>query len=222
MPSPLSLLIDLSASLYLGLLDGQGRVLAARVRESARGESAHDLLDEALREAGAGPRDLADIAVGIGPGSFTGIRVGVALAQGLAFAGKLPLHPFSSLAAMLACAPGAEPPLPAVAAIAAASGRWYVASGLPPLESLMTRDGFLAAGAGSRVLVTSGPVPEREALAAAFPALLRMEEIIDFGAVLRLAKGRPPVQGGVIRPNYLMASAAEEKRLGSGPAGSPG
>lgn len=219
MPSPLSLLLDLSSSLYLGLLDGQGRVLATRVRESARGESAHDLLDEALREVGAGPRDLTDIAVGIGPGSFTGIRVGVALAQGLAFAGNLPLHPFSSLAAMLACVPGAEPPLPAVAAIAAASGRWYVASGLPPVEALRPRDGLLAAAAESGICVTSGPVPEREVLAAAFPALLRMEEIIDFGAVLRLAKGKPPAQGGAIRPNYLMASAAEEKRLGSGSPG---
>ena len=35
---------------------------------------------------------------------------------------------------------------------------------------------------------------------------------MDFGKVMRLAKTAAPVTDGVIRPNYLMASAAEEKR----------
>ena len=46
--------------------------------------------------------DIKAIAVSIGPGSFTGIRLGIGVAQGLAFARKIPLVPVSSLDGMLA------------------------------------------------------------------------------------------------------------------------
>lgn len=48
-------------------------------------------IDAALRRAGLEPADLAAIAVAIGPGSYTGLRVGLALAKGLALANGLPL-----------------------------------------------------------------------------------------------------------------------------------
>ena len=209
MPS-LSLVLDLSASLYMGLVDAAGRTVSFRIRENVRGESAHAILDEILAEAGTGPAGIAEICIGIGPGSFTGIRVGVALAQGIAFAGRLPLYPFSSLAAMLACAPAAA--ADSIAAIAANGGRYYAARGRPPIESLLSGAELLALASDPAVIVTSGPVPDRARLAAAFETSARLEEIMDFGKVMRLAKTAAPVTDGVIRPNYLMASAAEEKR----------
>jgi tRNA threonylcarbamoyladenosine biosynthesis protein TsaB len=60
------------------------------------------LCDEVLREAGARVSDLAGIACGAGPGSFTGLRVGLAVAKGLALPTGLPLILVSSLDA-LAC-----------------------------------------------------------------------------------------------------------------------
>lgn len=213
-----SLVLDLSASLYMGLVDASGATVSFRIRENVRGESAHALLDEMLAEAGTGPAGIAELGIGIGPGSFTGIRVGVALAQGLAFAGRLPLYPFSSLAAMLACAPAGSASdsagdlAPRVAAIAANGGRYYAARGRPAVESLITGAELESLGGNRAMLVTSGPVPDRDRLAAAFGTLVRLEEAMDFGKVMRLAKKGPPVTDGVIRPNYLMASAAEEKR----------
>ncbi len=58
------------------------------------------LIDRVLGSAGASLADLDCIAVGKGPGSFTGLRIGFATAKGLCFARNLPLRTVSSLAAL--------------------------------------------------------------------------------------------------------------------------
>ena len=58
------------------------------------------LLDRALRDAGLALAALDAVAVGAGPGSFTGLRIAMATAKGLCFAAGLPLWPVSSLAAL--------------------------------------------------------------------------------------------------------------------------
>jgi tRNA threonylcarbamoyladenosine biosynthesis protein TsaB len=59
-------------------------------------------VDRVLRDAGVGYEDLSGIAVGIGPGTFTGLRIGLATAHGIAHARGIPLRPVSSLAALAA------------------------------------------------------------------------------------------------------------------------
>ena len=54
--------------------------------------------DELLAQAGIGKGDLNGSAVGIGPGAFTGVRLAVSLAQGMALALELPVVPVSTLA----------------------------------------------------------------------------------------------------------------------------
>jgi tRNA threonylcarbamoyladenosine biosynthesis protein TsaB len=74
------------------LLSGD-RVLASRSEEMGRGQAERlmPLLQEILSEGGATWGDLARIGVGIGPGNFTGIRISVSAARGLALALDIPV-----------------------------------------------------------------------------------------------------------------------------------
>lgn len=58
------------------------------------------LIDRVLGEAGLAIADIDAVAVGAGPGSFTGLRIGMSTAKGLAFSIDAPLWPVSSLAAL--------------------------------------------------------------------------------------------------------------------------
>lgn len=102
----------LTLSAALVLREGPDeRVLARAERPPPTPHS--DLLPELLAQmlagAGAGARDLTALVIGLGPGSFTGLRIGLATAKGLCYAAGVPLVGASSLAAMaLAAAPDAE------------------------------------------------------------------------------------------------------------------
>jgi tRNA threonylcarbamoyladenosine biosynthesis protein TsaB len=68
--------------------------------EERHAETLLPRIEQCLERAGMGLSDLDSIAVGIGPGSFTGVRVGVATAKGLALATGKPLRGVVSLAAL--------------------------------------------------------------------------------------------------------------------------
>ena len=79
-----------------------GAVLARRSEAMATGQSAAlaPAIETALREAGVAPAELGLIAVTAGPGSFTGIRIGLAMARGLALALDVPLAACSTFDAV--------------------------------------------------------------------------------------------------------------------------
>ncbi|HMG55846.1 MAG TPA: tRNA (adenosine(37)-N6)-threonylcarbamoyltransferase complex dimerization subunit type 1 TsaB [Kofleriaceae bacterium] len=90
-----------TATAGIAIVDRDGRVLAeARHGTSGRGADLLVAIDEVCRAAGVAPAALDAIAIGAGPGSFTGLRIGMATAKGIAFAARRPLWAVSSLAAL--------------------------------------------------------------------------------------------------------------------------
>jgi len=82
-----------SAGPYCSAAILSGDLVVATAHESmARGQAERlfPLLEETLAQAGLGWRDLTALGVGIGPGNFTGIRISVAAARGLALALGIP------------------------------------------------------------------------------------------------------------------------------------
>jgi tRNA threonylcarbamoyladenosine biosynthesis protein TsaB len=102
----LILAFDTATDVATSALVLDGEVLGER---SSRAVTLLEDVDALLRQAGAHTRDLDALAVGIRPGSFTGVRVGLATARGLALALELPVAGVSTLDALAAGAPGAVP-----------------------------------------------------------------------------------------------------------------
>ncbi len=100
-PGPLLAIETSVPTARVGIFAPGGERLAAREKAAARHSSnLLRLCDEALREAGLRVFELGAIACGAGPGSFTGLRVGLAVAKGLALPTGVPLVLVSSLEAL--------------------------------------------------------------------------------------------------------------------------
>ena len=102
----LILAFDTATDVATSALVDDGEVLAERTSVARTLLSDVDAL---LRQAGAHAGDIDALAVGTGPGSFTGTRIGLAVARGLGVSLGVPVAGVSTLDAMSAGAPGATP-----------------------------------------------------------------------------------------------------------------
>src|SRR5438045_7493716 len=102
----LTLAFDTATAVATSALVRDGNVLGERASRAVRVLAD---AEELLERAGAEPRELSRLVVGTGPGSFTGVRIGLAAARALAFALDLQVAGVSTLDALAAGAPGAVP-----------------------------------------------------------------------------------------------------------------
>ena len=91
------LAIDTSAGTSVAVVDG-GRVLSEASDPGTRGhaEQIGLLSGRALADAKATPADITGVVSGMGPGQFTGLRVGIAAARAFAAGRGIPVHPVAS------------------------------------------------------------------------------------------------------------------------------
>ena len=155
------LAIDTStAACTVALFDASGTCVASRDELIGRGHS--ERLAPLLAELLDGRR-AEQILVGVGPGSFTGIRVGIAAAQGLAIGWDCPVYGLSSLALIAAAVRQADT---AAAAVDGGHGELFVQQfelpvvrpssalmNLPPSEAAQAVSAETVAGPGARALV---------------------------------------------------------------------
>jgi tRNA threonylcarbamoyl adenosine modification protein YeaZ len=157
---------------------GLAEPLAILSRPMARGhaEALAPMVEEAMRGVDGGFASLGRIAVATGPGSFTGIRVGLAMARAMGLALAIPVVGVSTLAAF--AAPLLSEPKPGIiaAAIDARHGSVYFqlfeASGRPmgPLRCDTARECARAIGAGPAWLTgDAAPIVAEEARRAGLP-----------------------------------------------------
>lgn len=92
------LAIDTSAGSSVAVVDRDGGVLAEHSVENTmrHAEVIGTLIRDSLADAGVTAHDLSGVAVGMGPGPFTGLRVGIAAARAFAFGAGKPVLPLVS------------------------------------------------------------------------------------------------------------------------------
>lgn len=195
----------------VAVLDGE-RVLARRVEPMLRGhqERLAPLTAEAMAEAGLAFDQLQRVGVTVGPGSFTGLRVGLAFAKGLGAALGIPVVGIGVLEAL--AAPLADDPGTVFSVLEAKRGQVYLQAfggGAP----LMAPDGLAIETAAARLaeLAGSGPITlvgtgTAHLAEARLDARIMEVDHADPVAVARLAAGKPAVPP---RPLYLRAPDAK-------------
>jgi tRNA threonylcarbamoyladenosine biosynthesis protein TsaB len=173
---------------------------------------------EAMGRAGVGFGDLRAIAVGVGPGTFTGLRIGIATARGLATASRLPLRRVSSLAAL---AEGIDAPLE-LPLIDARRGEVFAAlfeggrEKWPPfaaspddLVARLREGGFTPLAAGDGSLRFRGMLEE-----AGIPVAPEDSEahVVRALHVCRLAEGAQDESPEAVLPDYLREPDAKPQQ----------
>jgi tRNA threonylcarbamoyladenosine biosynthesis protein TsaB len=152
----LVLAIDCAVSGLAAALVRDGEVLCLR-REEGREQAARLLpvIGSLFADAGIDRRALSMIAVTVGPGSFTGVRVGLAAARGLAVALDVPLAGIPTTTTLLAQAPKGS--RLAVAAIDSQLGDWFCALAAQDHKPFLATAALLAERLGDRPSLVIGP-----------------------------------------------------------------
>lgn len=126
-----------------------------------------------LGEAGLRLRDLDGIAMGRGPGSFTGVRIAASMVQGLALGAGLPVAPVSTLAALAAGAMSSRDAEAVIAALDARMGEVYLA------RFNRDEDGLPEAAGGEMVVPPDeAPVPDSGGWFGAGPGFRAQDEAL--------------------------------------------
>lgn len=232
MSAPLLLALETATRVCSVALARGADVIALRENRDARlhAERLLPLIDALLGEASVRLADVEAFAVSIGPGSFTGLRIGLASVKAFALGDARPVAPVSTLAALCAGAADEAGAAPVAALLDARRGAYYAAcvsrAGLARadvLPDVVLTPSALAARLprGACVVVGEGAQAGAEQLAAQRPDLALLARpgggasaaaVARLGAAL-LAEGAGRDAAELV-PAYLRRAEAEARRTG--------
>ncbi|MGH6813570.1 MAG: tRNA (adenosine(37)-N6)-threonylcarbamoyltransferase complex dimerization subunit type 1 TsaB [Methylocella sp.] len=190
--------------------------IEAIAMERGHAEALLPLIDRVMARVAGGFASLGRVAVTVGPGSFTGLRVGIAAARAIGIACKIPVTGVSTLAALAAPLILEQKPGLVAAAIDARRGNVFFAAFGADGRAVLAprfapaREAVRALGAGPVRLAGSGaPLLAIEALAAGTETWIAREDPgLDIVFVAKLGLLADPVLTPP-RPFYLAAASAK-------------
>lgn len=201
---------------------GSAPVLMTETIGRGHAERLFGMIEAAMGEAGLGFSDLDRIAVTIGPGSFTGLRVGIAAARGMALVTGCRVVGVGTLAAIAERAREIAGPVPILAALDARRGEVYAqlfdengqpsaapAADSPASFAALVTPATMLAGAGAALIA-------RETNADAASRIVHAEATPDIGALVRLGLAAP-APSGLPRPLYLRPPDAKPQAAAAVP-----
>ena len=222
--SPLLLALETATAAPSVALWRGDALVAERAADPGRAtaEALLPAVDALLAAAGTALAAVEGFAVSIGPGSFTGLRIGVATVKGLAFGTGRPAVAVSTLAAIAGHAPG---PAPVAAVLDARRGEVYAAgfAGGAPAgwlpEGVIAIDSLAARlPAGCRVVGEGAPLCADALLGAAVTLALPPYPETTARHVARIAalawEHGGAISASDLAPRYLRRAEAEVKRIG--------
>jgi tRNA threonylcarbamoyladenosine biosynthesis protein TsaB len=156
----LILVIDTALAACQAGLFRDGAALKIRSEPMTRGhqEALGPMVEALFRDTQTAPRDLTGIGVTLGPGSFTGLRVGLSFAKGMATALKLTLQGVGTLEALLRQSGLTED---ALAVIDGGRGRFYVQHGTETHS--LDAEGLTALARTLPITTLTGPAADKAA-----------------------------------------------------------
>lgn len=219
---PIVLALDAAGAACSVAVAAGDTLLAAERIDSAHGQAEHlmPLVERAMRRAGYAAADLDLIAATVGPGSFTGLRAGLAAARGIALALERPLLGITGFAAVAAgpAVTAADAADPACALLVALDSRradlyaqvfdpWRRPRGAPFAVMPARLADRVAAAVGAAPLLIAGDAAGRAAAALATRPAVRLvaDSAPDAQGVWRaaLARWRAGERATEARPLYL-------------------
>ena len=207
------LYIDTSSNfLYTGVIDN-GKVAINRFKELDNDLSSMTLpeIDNMFKEINITPKDINKIMVVVGPGSFTGVRIGVTIAKVYAWSLNIGIIPISSLEAMAASMTGYDYVVPAIDA-----RRGYVFAGIYDKDNnkvlsdryieLLELEKEINNLSGNSVIVSNSELDTTKEVVGYTPNLEK---------IFALFGDREALNAHQVEPEYLKLTEAEENRLNS-------
>jgi tRNA threonylcarbamoyladenosine biosynthesis protein TsaB len=221
MTSTLLAIETATESCSAALLVGAESIVRSEIAPRRHAELILPMIESLLAEAGVTRRQIDGIAVGRGPGAFTGVRLAISVAQGLALGLDIPVVPVSSLAALAQDAPGGDD-LPILAVIDARMGEVYAGAFRRAASGLVEPIGEESVGPAARLAVAprdewcvvgSGWTAYREALLQRLPREPRCADGTRYPQALAVARLAAPLfaAGHAVAPEAALPVYLRDK-----------